>query len=55
MQTKDKNYAIIQEIKAQIIQIDVKLPKEENVSKYVKLLAEKRQLVELQKQQENGI
>lgn len=55
MQTDKKNFAIIKEIEAQIIQIDIKLPKTEDVSKYVKLLAEKRQLVELLKQQNDLI
>lgn len=47
------NFAIIREIESQIIQIDIKLRKEENgsVTEYVKLLNEKRQLQELLKQE----
>lgn len=46
--TKPENFAIIKEIEAQLIQLEIKLENEKQcVSKYVKLLAEKRQYQEL--------
>ena len=55
MPTDDKKFAIIKEIEAQIIQIDILLPKTDNVTKYVELLAKKRVLTELLNQERNGI
>lgn len=46
MQT-DKKEAAVFEIKAQLIEIEILLPKEENVTKFVELLSKKRQLTEL--------
>ena len=50
-----KSHAIGLEIKSQIIQIDIKIRAEDDnpngsVTKYVKLLSEKRQLIELQRE-----
>jgi hypothetical protein len=51
------DFAITKEIEAQIIQVNIKLKKEENgsVSEYVKLLVEKRGLQELLNQYQNGL
>ncbi len=54
MLTNEKHRAIIFEIEAQILQINIKLPKIVDVSEYVKLLSEKRQLQELLNQQLNA-
>jgi hypothetical protein len=43
----EKKEAVIFEIKAQLIEIDILLPKEENVTNFVELLSKKRQLTEL--------
>lgn len=47
MQIENKE-AVLLEIRAQLIQIDLLLPKAENVTVYVELLSKKRQLIELQ-------
>ncbi|WP_329804882.1 hypothetical protein [Flavobacterium facile] len=54
MQTNDKKAAIIYEIQSQILQINLKLPKIDDVTEYVKLLSEKRQLQELLNQETNA-
>lgn len=55
METKPENFAIIREIESQIIQLDIKLDNEKtNVTRYVELLSEKRQLQELLNQERNG-
>ena len=55
METKPENFAIIREIESQIIQLDIKLDNEKtNVTRYVELLSQKRQLQELLNQERNG-
>ena len=55
MATKPENFAIIREIESQLIQLDIKLDNEkQNVTRYVELQSQKRQLQELLNHQRNG-
>jgi hypothetical protein len=50
----ENTQAVINEIKAQLTQIDIKLKNLQDMSLYVKLLCEKRQLEELLRIEQNG-
>lgn len=55
MQTKPDNFAIIRELEAQIIQLDIKVDNEkENITRYVELLSQKRILQEFLNHERNG-
>jgi hypothetical protein len=52
---REKSKAVMLEIQSQLIQIDIKLKKEELVSEFMELLIKKRQLQELLNQIQNEL